>query len=262
MDDITIITCIFKLEKNKYDSNYYEWMSNLLLNADKYMVIYVSRDYYEIVKELRKNYEDKTRIIITKLENFYVYKYLDYFKKDLERDHEKPHHNTDLYMIWNEKLKMVENAMKLNPFGTNYYCWCDIGYVRNKHYIQMYMKNFPNLTKIKEDPTKVYYLNIDYQITAEDFKDPYNEKYRYEPAIIGGGFVIGRKKEMEVYINKYYEMLETYISKDKFIGKDQTLIMSVYLENPNMIKLIRGENDHFNTPFCQLKWFYFLKYLS
>lgn len=260
-DNITMITAMIKIDKNKYNSNYIEWISNLLLNLDKNLIVFVSKEYYEIIKHLRLKYESKTMIIIVSLEDFHMYKYLDYLKKDLERDHEKDYHNTSLYMIWNEKLKFIEQAMNTNPFKTSYFAWCDIGYVRNPLYIDMYLRNFPDIRKLTED--KVYMLNIDYNFSEEDFKNPYNEKYRYISNIIGGGFIIGRDEQLKRMIDLYYnEILPNYINKNLFIGKDQTLYVSLYLSNPSLIKLIRGSNDNYTIPYSELKWFYFLKFLS
>jgi hypothetical protein len=164
-------------------------------------------------------------------------------------------------MIWNEKLKFIEKGMDLNPFKTKYFAWCDIGYVRNKVYIDLYMKNFPNVNKLTED--KIYMLNIDYNFTEEDFKDPNNNKYRYISNIMGGGFIIGNEEKLREMIDIYYnKTIPYYIENDLFIGKDQTLYVTLYLNNQNLIKLIRGHNDNYTIPYSELKWFYFLKHLS
>jgi len=259
--DITIITAIIKIEKNKYNSNYIEWISNLLLNLNSNLIIFISKEYNEIIKELRNKYLTKTLIIEIDINDFYMYKYIDYLKKDLERDHENKYHNIDLYMIWNEKLKFIEKGININKFKTKYFAWCDIGYVRNPIYIDKYMKTFPNLSKIEEN--KIYMLNIDYNFTDDDFNDPYNNKYRYISNTIGGGFIIGSEEKLKEMIDKYYnEIIPNYIKRDLFIGKDQNLYVSLYLLYPNLIKLIRGENDNYTIAYSELKWFYFLKYLS
>lgn len=261
MNDITIVTAFFKLEKNKYNSNYIEWITNLLQNLNKNLVVYTCPEYFDIIMDLRKNFKDKTHIILISFEDFLVYKYLDYFKNDLERDHEKYIHNIYLYMIWNEKLNFIKKAIDINPFNSNYYCWCDIGYLRNKAYIPLYMHNFPNIEKLTED--KIYMLNIDYNFTSEDFKDPFNNKFRYLSNTIGGGFIIGKKELIIQMADIYYnKIIPFYINNNLFIGKDQTLYVSLYLLFPNLIKLIKGHNDNYYIPNCELKWFYFLKYLS
>ena len=66
-DNITMITAMIKIDKNKYNSNYIEWISNLLLNLDKNLIVFVSKEYYEIIKHLRLKYESKTMIIIVSL---------------------------------------------------------------------------------------------------------------------------------------------------------------------------------------------------
>ena len=259
--DITFITAYFKIEKNKYDSDYFEWMKNLLSNLETPLVIYTTNDLYNQMMELRKGYEDITQIICIEFKDFYVYKYLDYFNKDLQRDYEKNIHNIYLYMIWNEKLNFIKKTIDINPFNSNYYCWCDIGYLRNKNYISLYMRNFPNILNLTED--KIYMLNIDYNFTTEDFQNPFNNKFRYLSNTIGGGFIIGKKELIIQIADIYYnQIIPFYINNNLFIGKDQTLYVSLYLLYPNLIKLIRGHNDNFSIPNCELKWFYFLKYLS
>lgn len=266
MDNITLITAYFKLDKNKYNSDYIDWMSNLLMNLDKNLIIFTSIDTYLLIKKLRENYKTKTFIIITTIEDFYNYKYLDYYKKDHERDHMNMKYpnlrNPSLYMIWNEKLKFVERGMNINPYKTSYFAWIDIGYVRNKIYIDKYLKKgFPNVENLKED--KIYMLNIDYTFTSEDFKDPFNQKFRYIDNKIGGGFIIGSEINLRKMIEEFYNnILITYMNNDYFIGEDQTLYTSLYLKNPEMIKLIRGDNDETTLPYCEMKWFYFLKFLT
>jgi hypothetical protein len=261
MNDITIVTAFFKLEKNKYNSDYIDWISNLLQNLNKNLVVFTCPEYYDIILDLRKDFKDKTYIILSSFEDFLVYKYLNYFKNDLERDHEKNIHNIYLYMIWNEKLNFIKKTIDINPFNSNYYCWCDIGYLRNKNYISLYMRNFPNILNLTED--KIYMLNIDYNFTTEDFQNPFNNKFRYLSNTIGGGFIIGKKELIIQIADIYYnQIIPFYINNNLFIGKDQTLYVSLYLLYPNLIKLIRGHNDNFSITNCELKWFYFLKYLS
>lgn len=262
-DDITVVSAFINLNKNKYNNDYYnDWIRNFLLNLNKNLVVFVSEDYYDFIKDLRKDFYNKTMIIKIKLEEFYMYNYINYLKKDLERDHEKNYHSTGLYMIWNEKLKFIERTINLNPFNTSHFAWCDIGYVRNKDYINLYMKDFPNIKKITEN--KVYMLNIDFNFTDDYFKDPFNPNYKYLPATIGGGFMIGHKDNLLKMINIYYNKIIPYfIDKDYFIGTDQNLYVALYLSNPDLIKLIRGNNEnHYPIPYCEFKWFYFLKYLS
>ncbi len=259
--DITFITAYFKIEKNKYDSDYFEWMKNLLSNLETPLVIYTTNDLYNQMMELRKGYEDITKIICIEFKDFYVYKYLDYFNKDLQRDYEKNIHNIYLYMIWNEKLSFIKKTIELNPFHTTYYAWCDIGYVRNPSYIHKYLKQgFPNLNKLSQD--FIYMLQIDYDFSSNDYINPY-ENHWDNMDTLGGGFIIGKYDKLLEMSSLYYdEIMPTYISMNKFIGKDQKLYTSLYLKYPHLFKLIKGRNDNYHIPFCELRWFYFLHYLT
>ena len=263
MSDITIVSAFFNLKKNKYNNLdiYKFWGSNLIPNLNHNLVIFTDEDNYDFITTLRFGMLNKTRIIKMKLEDFYMYRYLDYLEKDFQRDHECSYHNTGLYLIWNEKLNFVKKAIDLNFFNTSYYAWCDFGCVRNSIYPKIYLKNFPNLSKLTDD--KIYMCKVDCDFKPDDFNNPYNEKFRYASGSIAGSFFIA-KKELILTMNDifYNQIIPEYIKRDLFIGKDQTLYISLYLQYPHLFNLIVGENDEYTIPNSQLKWFYFLKYFS
>lgn len=262
MNDITFVTAYFKINKNKYNSNYYDWMSNLLLNLNNNIIIFTDKISKPVIEKFRDNYKDKTIIIEMKLEEFHSIKYLDYFIKDYNRDVYNWLRNPELYLIWTERLKFVEKSIDINPFKTSYFAWIDIGYIRNPIYINRYLKNgFPNLNKLKED--KIYILNIDYNFTEEDFNDPYNKKFQTINNKIGAGFIIGSSINLKKMIDEYYNIVvPEYIKRDYFIGDEQTLYTTIYLKRPDLITIIRGDNDDTTIPYCEFKWFYFLKFLT
>ena len=50
-------------------------------------------------------------------------------------DNEVSHgHNARLYQVWNEKSNMMKIVADLNPFGSKYFLWLDIGAVRHSKY--------------------------------------------------------------------------------------------------------------------------------
>jgi hypothetical protein len=264
MNDITIVSALFSFKKNKYNSHdiYKFWGSNLFPNLNTNVVIFTDEENYDFICSLRVNeLKEKTRIIKMKIEDFYMYKYIDYLKKDLERDHENNIHNIDLYMIWNEKLNFIKKAIDFNFFNSSYYAWCDFGSVRNSLYPDLYIKTFPNLSNLTEE--KIYMFKVDCEFSEEDYKNPYDEKYKYWNGTIAGSFFIGKKELLLKFYDYFYnEIIINYINRDIFIGKDHNLYISLYLSHPELFKLINGENDNYSINFSQLKWFYFLKYLS
>lgn len=264
MNDITIVSAFFSFKKNKYNSHdiYKFWGSNLFPNLNTNVVIFTDEENYDFICSLRVNeLKEKTRIIKMKIEDFYMYKYIDYLQKDFERDHENNVQNIDLYMIWNEKINFVKKAIDFNFFNSSYYAWCDFGCVRNSLYPELYLKTFPNLSNLTEE--KVYMIKVDCEFSDEDYKNPYDDKYKYWNGAIAGSFFIGKKELLLKFHDYYYnEIIINFINRDIFIGKDQNLYISLYLSHPELFKLINGENDNYSINFSQLKWFYFLKYLS
>ena len=73
---------------------------------------------------------------------------------------------------------------------------------------------------------------------------------RIGATIFGGG-----KEALLRYHELYYEMVEYFISVDRFIGKDQSILNSVYLLNPSLFDLIEPKP-------CKDPWFYLQDYLK
>jgi hypothetical protein len=73
---------------------------------------------------------------------------------------------------------------------------------------------------------------------------------------IGGTMFGGGKEVLLQWHDKYYEMLEYFISIGRFIGKDQSIMNSVYLLNRDMCDLVNWK------PGCSDIWFYLQDYLA
>ena len=255
----TLVTAFYDFEKKKNTSDkYYEWIENFLPYLNTYVVIFTDEQSYNRLLNLCRNHLHKTKIVLLPITEFYTYKYLDHWQKDLIRDHERGHHSIELYMIWNEKSMFVKRAIDSVQFNTDYYCWSDIGMIRNSSYSK-YIKYYP---KVRDDvdENKIYLLNIQYQFNELDFniKEKATERYRYINAI-GGGVIFGHKHVFLRWIDKYYEMLEEFVKDDLFAGKDQSLMACIYIKNRDMIKLIWPEPCPFNGPWEE--WFYLVYYL-
>lgn len=257
----TLVTAYYEIDIKKSSSQqYYEWMHNFLTNADTYMVIFTDEKSKELIANFRQKHIDKTYIIILPIDQFYTYRYIEHWKKDLERDHEKVrNHSAELYMIWNEKSMFVKHAIDINPFDTEYFCWSDIGMIRKPQYGQ-FINEYP---KVRDDidKNKIYLLNIMYQFNEDDFnfKELATERYRHLNAI-GGGVIYGHIDVFLLWIEKYYEMLEEFVRQDLFAGKDQSLMACVYVKNRDIIQLIVPQQCVFNGP--SEDWFYLVCYFS
>jgi hypothetical protein len=251
----TIVTAYFQLPISKAShETYVSWMKNMLV-INNPMVIFCDAKSRPIIESLRQNPE-KTVIIETTFKEFYSYKYSQAFAKHYALDKEaRIGHNVFLYMIWSEKSHFLKRAIELNAFNTDYFVWVDIGCFRvpNTTYL-----NWPNPDKVAAlDKTKVLMLSINPFTEDElDCKTHADLPSFQSKNRIGGTIFGGCRDVLLEWHDKYYEMLEYFISIDRFIGKDQSIMNSVYLLNRNLVQLVNWK------PGCRDIWFYLQDYLK
>jgi galactoside 2-L-fucosyltransferase 1/2 len=232
----TIVTAYFPIKKSKHGGNkYLNWMTNILSLQDP-MIIFTTNDMQERIKYIRQN--RKTKIIVMKLEDCMMYKKYSpkFWNEQLNSDPEKSIHSKELFIIWNEKINFLKEAIQLNPFNSKFFAWFDIGYFRNSEYNNNIM-----LQKIPESLNKnqVMLLNVSTLL---------NKKY------LGGGFIGGYIEGIEKFHTNYYRYLEN--NKHFFIGEDQNNMYKVCESNSQLCILVNPNDDIKN------KWFYISYYLK
>jgi hypothetical protein len=250
----TIVTCYYRSPAKHTNTQYDEWMENFLTTVENEMVIFCDEESFNKVMILRKDFEDITQVYIMPLNETYCgnENYQKLWKKDWERDIERGIHNPNLYMIWNEKAMFVYRVMQINPFNTEFFCWCDIGCFRNKEDLILFKNGWPRTEFLKTaQKDKMYFLNIT-PFEEGDFKKYPNGLTRSFEQVtrIGATIFLGHYNIFETYVEKFYKYMNDYISKDYFAGKDQNIIATLYVMHPELFKLVRpvqGEGD---------PWFY------
>jgi hypothetical protein len=256
VNESTVVTAYYEFKRKKHTSDsYYKWMKNFL-SINCYMIIYTGDEKSsQQIQELRKGLENKTKIVILPFENLYCSQFMSYWQKDYARDHER-YHDPSLYIIWNEKTAFIKRAKDLNPFNTEYYCWTDIGMVREEYYLQ-FINTFPSQKMLSiYDKNKVYLLNL-YPYTEEE-KNQVNdacEIFRYKNNT-GAGVIMCHKDMVDKWYITYYNMLNRFMQLDLFAGKDQSLVNCICLINSDIVKLIKPLNSPIDP------WFYMLFYFS
>jgi len=253
----TIVTCYYKFPSKHSYNEYSKWMTNFLTTVETPMVIFTNDESYEDIKQLRQWNEKNTIIITRPLDELYCAqpKYIKYWMKDWQRDGERGYHNINLYIVWNQKSKFVEEVIEQNYFNTEYFCWCDIGCFRTKEGLDKY-KQFPNIEKIENTNTKdkIQLLNIEPFIDKET---TYVNDIKYNSSKIinifqlqcriGGTIFLGHKIAWKLWIPTFYTMMETFMQNDTFTGKDQDIMAMVVLMYPSLVNLIKAptKNDWF-----------------
>lgn len=254
-DRATIVTSYFKLNISKAShETYSEWMKNMLV-IDNPMVIFCDESSRQFIETQREDKKEKTVIITTAFNEFHTYKYANEYIANYKVDSEqRVGHTPLLYMIWGEKSHFLKRAIEMDPFKTDYFLWVDIGCFRkpNTQYI-----DWPNPARISEmDKTKVLLLSV-VPFTESELECGTKENlplFQFTNRI-GGTMFGGGKEVLLKWHDLYYEMVEYFISIGRFIGKDQSIMNSVYLLNRDMCDLIQWK------PGCADPWFYIQDHL-
>jgi hypothetical protein len=265
---ITLSSC-FYIIKSKFDPKIYiEWMSNFMSIVNNFnLVIYTDENS---CKYIDTNKNPKIKIIIKPIEQFYNYKYRDYWIKN----HEKNYLLNDktcwqLNMLWSEKIQFVNETLVKKYFDTEFYGWCDIGYFRNTsqdiHTINLntWGKNKEILTNNKN---KICYACIRndngymkhlYKLVNERSENgvpivpiPSNQ------SSIAGGFFITHKNNVNWWATTYDNKLKLYFENNYMVKDDQIILVDCILSNLDRFELFKE-----NVPGLD-NWFMFQRILN
>lgn len=253
----TIVTCYYRSPAKHSTDDYDKWMTNFLTTVNNEMVIFCDEASFVQIQTLRKQFAEITKIIVLPLTETYCCQeqFIPYWIKDWHRDIEKHIHHPNLYVIWNEKSMFVQRVMEMNPFQTDFYCWCDIGCFRDKENVDLF-RSWPSNDFLQSaNHDKMYFLNIT-PFEEEDFKIYPSGLTRSFKTVtrIGATIFLGHHTIFKKWIQVFYNYMNRYMINDYFTGKDQNIIASIYVLHPELFKLIRpvqGEGD---------PWFYLQRY--
>lgn len=249
----TIVTAYFQLEKSKKNhETYLEWMQNMLIIQSP-MLIFCDKNSVKTIEEIRKDKATITKIIVIDFTEFYTYKYFNVFQYQYAtKDHER-YHNPYLYLVWSEKSHFLKRAVDMNYFSTDTFLWVDIGCFRRQN------TEFIHWPKTDKIPTDKILLLAVYPFTKEEYCTERLEHlpdFQYSPGKIGGTMFGGSASSILKWHETFYQMLEYFITIDRFIGKDQNIMSSVAIIHKDLVHLVDPKNDYYD------QWFYLHKYLS
>jgi glycosyltransferase involved in cell wall biosynthesis len=263
---VTLVTCYYAIKSKFPSTHYMEWMSNFLsLNCN--MVIYTDKESESMIRSFRarNGLMHRTSIIIKPIDDWEMAKYRDDYLHSHLIDTEKKIHSPELYMLWNEKTYFVMDAIKANPFQSQWFFWVDIGCIRDKHMLR-YVNTFPNPYKIMDMPSDKFILS---SIVPFQAGDNYREPSSPIPMLflnrgptmscgnivrIQGGFFGGHVSQWSKWCILFSDMFHEFIRTRTFIGKDQYIMSSVYLNHTDRIHIMQAsDKNRINDP-----WFDFL----
>jgi hypothetical protein len=220
------------------------------------MVLFTDAEMENTIRSLR---EDRPlHLIILPFEEMTTWSlYKDQWIIQHQKDPEQHIHTPELYSVWAEKAFFVERAIQTNPFQTDFFFWCDMGAFRNPQIDPLILQTFPTITYLSQNHLllqSIGDLTDQEKIPKED--GIYGEciSHQWNEIRLVGGLWGGGSRACIAWKNAYQEMLEKYFRMGRFAGKDQQVMLSTYLANPSLARVIRCTTQHIDP------WF-FLPYL-
>jgi hypothetical protein len=118
---MTNITCVsgYWQITNKHNNKYLEWFNNSLKVNCPY-VFFSNKQGIELIKKYRGVLP--THYIECEIADFYTWKY-----REKMITHPKHCPSIELNLIWNEKIFLLQKAIELNPFNSEWFHWIDAG---------------------------------------------------------------------------------------------------------------------------------------
>ena len=268
---ITFSSC-FYIIKSKFEPNIYiEWMKNFLSIVNNFnLVIYSDEVSSRYIPEATKT-NNKIKIIIKPLENFYNYKYKDFWIDNHNKNvllNDKS--SWELNMLWSEKVWFVKETIERKYFETEFYGWCDIGYFRNRknEYLDLntsLLSTWPSTDKILQlDKSKIHYacvnndnkyMNYMYKIINTKTPDglPVNQIPPHQKSVAGGFFIL-HKTKIDWWSKIFDAKLELYFKNKYLVKDDQIILIDCILSDQENFVLFTETNQYDN-------WFMFQRIL-
>jgi hypothetical protein len=256
----TVVSAYYAVQSRADQNTYKERMRLFLENLPVHLVFFCEEDLVPFVKTCRQHYEDRTMIIpLNRTEWNANIKYNDeaMWQSQLDKDPEKELHSVDLYKLWFEKKEFVITAIDINPFDHDDFIWMDAGIIREEALVKLIKTNFPVPSRIPND--RILLLNVKPFLAEDEIKSngPSQITGKFERKDrIAAGIIAGNKEIWLTWSNIYDKTVDRYLEEGRFIGKEQSIMSTIVLENKNLVSLINPPKN-----FGQ-KWFYSLIYLG
>ena len=253
----TVVTAYYPIRSKFSMDRYMEWASTFLRMKSP-IVLFTEERMVESIRQRRGNLP--IYIITIPFHELDTWKlYQSQWIEHSQMDPEQHIHSPELYAIWAQKAFFVERAIQTNPFQTDFFFWCDIGAFRDSNVSSAILESFPMTNYL--EPERILFQSVgnvvptDWvprrdRIRGEVISSSWNE-IRLVGGLWGGGINACIR-----WKNAYQRMLEAYFQAGRFAGKDQQVMLSTYLDNPSLAKVVYCTKQHID------EWFFLEHLLS
>jgi len=228
----TIVTGYFRMKSKHSSTSYDGWMANMLSMQDT-MVIFTSHDMVDKIKIFRSHALDKTLIVEMELDDLPVaklYSNASFWQHQLEIDAErKIHGGYQVFWIWLSKSWLTTQAIALNPFGSDFFMWSDIGCFRNKKF---------NSKQVIQHAALVPTGSLLWMAHSTPNPPPnplWNNKLKQKKHFYhSGSQAAGTVQAWTAFHQRFCETIDAFVASGLFIGEDQCVLQSTCQQHPEL----------------------------
>ena len=233
----TVVTAYYPIPSKYKANDYVKWILGFWPKMQCNLVFYTDTQLVELFQKAFQG-RPNTRVIglpfaslsaFTKLsQNIWV---------DTKLLDTEVGHTPELYALWYEKKEFVLRAMALNPFQSKEFVWCDAGIGRYPDWIPK-IQGFPAQHLVPRG--RMLLLEID-PLRPEDFVAGDDGIFGNfgKRATFGGGILASDIEGWTRWSKAYDAMLIRYHLSRRFIGKDQNIMASIVIENPQLVTIVK-----------------------
>lgn len=267
---ITFSSCFYVMKSKVEPTQYMEWINNFISIVNNFNLVIYTDEISKCYIDTKNN--PKIKIIIKHIEDFYCYKYKEYWLLNHSKNYSiNSITSWKLNMLWSEKINFVRETIYNKYFDTEFYGWCDIGYFRNRKNDTntLFLKNWPNQDKIMNlKKNKIIYgcINNCYKylnqlsniINNKNDKGLPIQEIPSNQYSISGGFFILHKTNIKNWMELYYQKLELYFNNNYLVKDDQIILADCIFSKSNLDKFVLCREKSYEYD----NWFMFQRILN
>ncbi len=255
---VTVVTAYYPVKSKHPVDKYLEWIRQFWPTLSCNLIFFTDPHLVKPIESLLEGRKGQTLVAGVPFQELTAFHAISpaIWQLTAAKDPEQAIHTPELYALWYEKKEFIQRAIKMNPFSSEFFVWCDAGICRYKEYIP-YLGNFPVAERIPRGKLLVLQVSPFQDGDAAPKGDGICGDFLRRNAV-GGGILASDQMGWSTWSAAYDAMFMRYWMAGRFVGKDQSIIASIALERSELIQLVRypeGIPEH-------LKWFYLLFYLG
>jgi glycosyltransferase involved in cell wall biosynthesis len=251
---VTVVTAYYPVKSKFTVKEYMAWIMDFWPRTRCNLVLYTAPPLVEMFERLFAR--PSVRIVGLPFSSLSAFTKLS--RKVWEATHllDTEPHTPELYALWYEKKEFVLRTIQSNPFCSDRFVWCDAGIGRIPEF-NVLAKTFPQRGLVPSG--KMLVLQIDSLNPDQCAKDAWGIPGSFgTSATFGGGILASDAEGWDRWSSAYDAMLMRYYFAGRFIGKDQNIMASMILEQPDLALIVQRPSAL--GPIAG--WFYLLVFLA